>query len=379
MESSFTYKAPARAIQDRAYYREEVAPTQQLVNIAVDPRIYRGSTFSKSSKYTEKIEKIPSYPKKAKSRKVVEEEATHKDGFSDAYAQTDEFDGNVVIEKKESDAEVQTDPYTEKPIIHRKPPPLRAVGTKTSTPGTDLFDFNVEVKPFVETLVQKALAQASMEVHEEEELANMQRYLKAFSQNHRVEEAAIAKIEAAEREKYEEKERVVQERLKIEAAQLEARSKILARGFAEFFTWDIANDAIEELKRRNYFYDEIEREIDAQYMPWLEQSTNELFSAPSALNSLKEKVHETVKETIEKAEQEMEIQFSVTTEQQQMNKEMILRMMMAEDKVSFAMRQKKKIKKKSKKPKKNEEEDDAEPNEDKQNDETPTESTYDEA
>ena len=64
MESSFTYKANPRPVQDRAKYRNPGDPTLQTCNIAVDPRIAHGRTYEKRSIKTEQLEPIPSYPKK---------------------------------------------------------------------------------------------------------------------------------------------------------------------------------------------------------------------------------------------------------------------------------------------------------------------------
>ena len=60
MEASFSYKASARPIQDRAKYRDDSDPTKQFCNIAVDPRIYRGSTYARRSIMTEQVQKIQS-------------------------------------------------------------------------------------------------------------------------------------------------------------------------------------------------------------------------------------------------------------------------------------------------------------------------------
>lgn len=278
--TTFSYQADPRPIQERPRYREDMEPTKQYCNIVVDPRIARGITYARRNLFAEKLEKIPSYQTahKVKTKKVVPIYELPRDGFSFGEVQTDPFDENAIeIIKKEATVSIQTDPYNEPVFVHRKPPPLVAVGVKTSTPGNDLFDFEREVMPFVVTLVQKALAEAHMEVSEEQELANMARYLRAYQKTEEKEKERIAKMEEIEAQKFAEKEQIVAERLAIEESQFEVRSKILSRGFAEFFTWDIADDVIKELENRNYFYDEVERSIDETYIPWLFQRVGEEF------------------------------------------------------------------------------------------------------
>jgi hypothetical protein len=67
----------------------------------------------------------------------------HRDGFSEALIQTDDFDGQVIIVKNEESLGIQTDPYIEKPIIHRKPPETaRRKGLEASCPVMDANTVN---------------------------------------------------------------------------------------------------------------------------------------------------------------------------------------------------------------------------------------------
>lgn len=371
MEASFSYKASARPIQDRAKYRDDSDPTKQFCNIAVDPRIYRGSTYARRSIMTEQVQKIPSYPKKVVARSADEEfDALHRDGYSEALVQTDDFDGNVIIVKKEQEIGIQTDPYTEKPIVHRKPAPLRAVGVKTDVPGTALFDFNIQVQPIVTTLCQKAMAQALMEVAEELELEQMHTYLKAFDHKAKVDAQAIARIEQAEQKKYEEKERIVAERLKIEEAQLEMRAKVLARGYAEYFVWDLEKDVMRTLERNGYFYDETEKEIELQFMPWLTEQANAHIAKASIPKALAEKAIQTASDVYAAQCNEVKDEQQIVQDRNAASELRNLRRMIAEDKVSAGWRIAKA--KKRAVPKKNDEEED---DDDKATD-APTEGTY---
>lgn len=358
MEGSFSYQADARPVQDRPRYREGMEPTKQLCNIAHDPRIYRGSTYQRRNALTEKVEKIPSYPRKVLSRDVAMTREGPPDGYRYGEAQTEEFKPEeIILVKQETDVEVQTDPYTEMKIVHRKPAPLVAVGTKTNTPGNELFNFDVEVQPFVQTLVQKALHDASMEVHEETELLNIARYLRAFEQSDKKEAEKIAMLEKMEADKFAEKERIVQERLKIEEAQLVVRAKVLARGFAEFFTWDLADDVMNRLKEQEYFYDESERAIDEQFMPWLFERAGEEFQKASVPMAYSKRATDTALQMVE--DECKEIDSNADNEEKKADEErlQLLRRMIAERRVALAMRVKKQMKAKKAKKDGTEEED----------------------
>lgn len=359
MEAQFTFKADARPIQgDRPRYREDMEPTQQLCNIAVDPRIYRGSTFARRNILTEKVEKIPSYPRKIRAREYQAEDAP-KEGCSHGAVQTDPFDENdIEIIKQESEVGIQTEPYQEPKIFHKKPPPLVAVGVKTNTPGNDLFDFDQQVQPFVTTLIEKALHDAQMEVEEEQELANLGRYLRAFQKTEQKEAEKVAKIEEAEAAKFAEKERIVAERLAIEAAQLEVRAKVLARGYAEYFTWDLADDVMAELRNHEYFYDEIERSVEENVMPWLFKAAGEEFRKASVPQAIIDEVFKHTNEHMEKLIQQVEDDTDSKDQNAEAERKKYLRMMLAERRIAKALTEKRAIEAKKRKANRGDEEED---------------------
>jgi hypothetical protein len=343
----YSFRAEPLTVQSRAKFRDELAdiePTQQFCNIVVDPRIYRGATYDRRSVLTEKVSRITPYPKKTITRSADQDfDDLHRDGFAESLVQTDYFDGTVIIERKEESVAIQTDPYIEKPIIHRQPPALRAMGVKTDVPGTALFDFNIQVRPIVITLVQKALTQATMEVAEEMELEQMNRYLKAFEQKAKVDAQAIARLEQAEAKKFEEKEARIAERRKLEASQLEIRSKMLARGFAEWFVSDLQDDVMGVLTKHEYFYDEVMREIEMEFLPWLSEQSGLEVAKPSVINALAESALEEGDQFFVEQCNEIEIFDSVAADSREVSHTSLLRKMIPEDIVSAAWRKSKKL------------------------------------
>ena len=350
MDKNYTFSAHARPVNDIARYREiPPEPTMQYCNIVVDPRIKRGAAFNRMNTLSEQVERLPSYPRRT-ARRSVDGGGVHdgygagygsisRDGFSEALVQTDDFDGNVIIVKNEEHVGVQTDPYTEKPIVHRKPAALRAKGVKTEVPGTALFDWEVQVQPFVKRLVNKALSQAAMEYQEEEELAYMKMYLKAYHHAAEKEEEAVRRLEEEEFKKFQQKEEIVKKMLEIEQNQFELRQKILARGFAEFFVWDIQDDVMELLKNKNYFYDEVERDIQLNFLPLLSDEVIAAINKPSVPKALAQKALQNAEELCENAENQGAIDVQIGKEQNQARALRRLRLMLAEDIVAKQLRE----------------------------------------
>jgi hypothetical protein len=324
----------------------------QPCNVVVDPRIFHGSTFARRSALGEQITPIPLYPKKVAPRSADQEfDDLHRDGFTEALVQTEDFDGTVIIIKKEESLGIQTDHYVEKPIIHRQPPAARSRGVRTALPGTDLFDFNVQVVPVVTTLIQKALTQAVMEVTEELEINQMNTYLRAFEQKAKREAEAVARLEQVEERKFEAKQKIVQDRKEIVQAQAEVQSKVLARGFAEWLVWDIQDDVIAILDRRQYFYDELEREIEEKFLPWLtEQASIEIVKV-SVPDALAEATFDRGNEIIEEMAGEMQVREQIVGDQSDVKELINKRRLIAEDRVARAWRKSKQIKRNQKKKK----------------------------
>jgi hypothetical protein len=263
--------------------------------------------------------------------------------------QTDDFDGTVIIVKNEESLGIQTDPYIEKPIVHRKPPALRAAGVKTEYQKTELFDFNVEVVPIVTTLVQKALTQASMEVAEELELEQMHTYLRAFEQKARRDAEAIARLEEAEAKKFREQEQIVAEKRAIAESHAEIRARVLARGFAEWFVWDLPDDVIATLDQRGYFYDEVERDVEREFLPWLTVQTETELAKDSVPAAFADAAYERAVTFVDSQCAEMEISTQIEGDQKEVHEFRIQRAMVIEDIVSAAWRKSKQIRARQKK------------------------------
>ena len=283
LDSAFTFQAGARAVEQRDRYRNSNAPNGPCL-ITVDPRVYRGSTFSRRKPVEEPVQR----PRPKKKTITPRDMSLYAGIPNDSLAAPPVRDNRI-------DLEIQTEPYlqevVEKPVIVNKDtqtdefldvpetppyiPPKNGIDIEIQVVESDLFNFDFEVQPIVSTIVGKTLEQAFLEVHEEEELIAIRRHRELIEHQRNVELADVQRLEEAERRKFEEKQRRLEQREKVEKAQNELRQKIAARGFAEFFASDLLGDAISALERRGFFYDEVERDIETNFMPWLAQSMSE--------------------------------------------------------------------------------------------------------
>jgi hypothetical protein len=273
-QAPFTFHAGARPIDSHPKYRSEVnVPTNPCL-ITVDPRVYRGSTYSKHKPAPPDVQtakprrKLPSpRARETPSNSLIA--PPPRTVRIDLELQTEPYLQEVVEKPEVIDISTSTDKFLDRPGTPPYIPPKTGVDIETQVEEQELFHWDFEVKPIVTTIVGKILEQAFMEVHEEEEFATIRRHKEAIEHTRNLDLAGIQRLEEQELRLFEEKQKRMEERLRYEAEQRELIRRIAARGYGEFFASDLLNDAVSALDRRGYFYDEVERDIENTFLGWL--------------------------------------------------------------------------------------------------------------
>lgn len=76
-------------------------------------------------------------------------------------------------------------------------------------------------------------------------------------------------MEDAERRRTEEKERRLNEQIRLAKEKQEAAEKIAARAFAQSYLSNLVPSVLDNLQNNGYFYDVVEKEIETNFLPWL--------------------------------------------------------------------------------------------------------------
>lgn len=338
LEGAFSFQAGARPIEQRPKYRNDSRSSNGPCLITVDPRVCRGSTFTKHKmqQQQEQVQtqrprrKLPS-PRTRDFQSTSYDVPQPRENRIDLEIQTEPYLQEVEEKPVEVNIETQTDAFLDRPTTPPYIPPKNGIDIEIQVEEADLFDFDFEVQPIVSTIVGKTLEQAFLEVNEEEELANIRRHKEAIEHQRNVELADVQRLEEAERRKFEEKQRRIEERLRVEAEQAELRAKVAARGFGEFFVSDLMGDAISLLERRGYFYDEVEREIDTTFMPWLDKAMEEASQTRVLTDTIEEKIQQVATDVEEKQRGQFEIDTGIQCDMQTNKQQLLLRKMLIED------------------------------------------------
>ncbi|CAF4554194.1 unnamed protein product, partial [Rotaria sp. Silwood2] len=191
---------------------------------------------------------------------------------------------------EEADVDVQTDAFLDRPPSPLFIPQSTGKDISTQIEAGDLFDFDIEVKPIVETLVGKTVEQALIEVAEEEELAEIREQQREYEEIRNAELIELQRLEEQERRLRAEKDRRMKQAQEALRSEQDVAQKIAARAFAKAYLQDLVPSVFNNLRENGYFYDPVEHEIETSFMPWLIDRTmtqvNQLVLGRTILDSI---------------------------------------------------------------------------------------------
>ena len=84
---------------------------------------------------------------------------------------------------------LQTDVFQPKPPTPKYVPKKTGIDKITQIEDYDLFDYDVEVQPILNVLLNKSIEQATLEVEEEHELDQIRKYKYSYHKRRQAEEA----------------------------------------------------------------------------------------------------------------------------------------------------------------------------------------------
>jgi radial spoke head protein 3 len=187
--NSFTYASQPHSAPSKASKRYR-NPNDATLTLMSDPRVVRGSTHSLARKVTLSKAELSKSQQLASSRKIITgpdqlPQPTYT--FEVKPFSNDEIDVSMyLIQQTETrpqkrGLDTQTDEFIHRPDTPEYVPAKVGVDIGTQVEDVrELFDFNAEVVPLVEVIVQKTIDQALFELGSEEELSNLEQAARDF-------------------------------------------------------------------------------------------------------------------------------------------------------------------------------------------------------
>lgn len=164
--------------------------------------------------------------------------------------------------------EAQTDEFLPEPPPEQYQPPKTGVDVHTQVEDGELFNFDFEVEPILDVLVNKTLEQSIMEVEEEHEMQSMTEFKDGW---YRQQEAMMKDWQVQvqdEWKRWEEKEAIVNRKREEKRREAQVLLKIQAMSAAKQHLSGLVPNAVSDLKEQA-FPDEQGMAIDRIFLPQL--------------------------------------------------------------------------------------------------------------
>lgn len=207
--------------------------------------------------------------------------------------QTEKYLEELFNHPPEQTVECQTDLYLLNPPIAPYIPTKSGVDVSTEIGDGDLFDFDTEVDPIVESLVGVSVEQALIELMHEEQVAEIRRQQQVFLAIREAEMAELRRLEADELHLQSEKEhRLKLEKISTELDQ-EMRERITAAKLIQSYVTDLLPGILDTMELQ------VEgkklADLEDQLKPWLAQEVaNEVGQMVDSRDILERMVREIV-------------------------------------------------------------------------------------
>ncbi|OWZ24115.1 hypothetical protein PHMEG_000916 [Phytophthora megakarya] len=282
---SYSYSSKPRPVQTNRRTKDngakKIAP-----NIMHDPRIPRGSVFAlansaRSMDGREKGKKRRSAKKKSNNNNqssVLEAQTLPSYGFTAISLEANLIEQTQPIRERESFS--QTDEFVPRTVNTRSATtndtfmrPKIGIDTATQASAAGccrfceieesdgLFNFDLEVKPLLNVLVNKTLAQALVEVKEEQEMQVLHSQHDVLKENKRDEKQAERDLEEKAKEANRRKQVIKQKKAEKQLRDQVMRRKLFAWQFTRPIVSDAMDQAMATLTKKGVFYDPMLRSL----------------------------------------------------------------------------------------------------------------------
>eukprot|EP00210_Caulerpa_lentillifera_P007502 g7168.t1 len=254
-------------------------------NIMFDRRVVRGNTYAPRMITTERssiLKKHHPVTKHRSNEPHPERRLSWRrsgmttpepvDGRHHMDVQTDAYLEEVAAECSISEHSTQTDVFYQRPITPLFIPRKLGVDTSTQVELGETFDFDVEVEPILESILGKVLEQSSVEIVEALELEAMDLHRLEMQQRRAQDLTVTQEMEAVEKRRIEEIERRLKQEAERKEREMQIRKRIAAQTYARGYLNGIVKNVFHELEVKGYFHDPVEKEVENEFLPWLELS-----------------------------------------------------------------------------------------------------------
>lgn len=196
--------------------------------------------------------------------------------------QTSRYLEEIHVTPQECDVSLQTDPMLDYPSEPLFIPQPSGPSVATQIEAGDLFNFDLEVEPILETLIGKCLDIALMQVCEEEELKALRHHRQMYELKRNAELNECQRLQERERRLFEEKERrkrqAQQYALDLKKKQKADAAKLITKEKLQF----LKQNVFEGLMKKGVFEDPLQNFISTNILQKIYEGVSSLLQPSKA-------------------------------------------------------------------------------------------------
>jgi len=183
--------------------------------------------------------------------------------------QTETYLEEIFDRPEESAQECQTEALPDRPSTPLFTPRKSGIDNETQILPGELFDFDTECQPIIESLLGKVLEQSLLEMLEEQELEELAAQKNAHLERKQIELVEVQRMDAIEERKHQEIEARLEEERQKSKNETKKRHNLATSIFSKKIVDSIIPAVMHDLEESGYFVDPIQKEIDVDFTPSL--------------------------------------------------------------------------------------------------------------
>ena len=287
--ATYSFEAEPRVVSQRTNkYKEQVN-----ANLMHNSRIYRGAVHSlhniKDTMTPQEKEALDF--EKVKEEKQKEMMKTQLDNFKRSKVKQTPYDirpaatARIEVDlsyfltdqrsAKPPDKECasQSDEFQPRPPSPPYIPKKTGLDVATQVQDGELFDFNYEVQPILNVIINKTLEQAELEVEEEYELEAMRLFKKQYLERRKLEEEENLTELRREEEAIEQKNKEVERRRVLYARKESLIRRIQSLSLAKAYLFKLVPNTLDDMYALNVAPEVRMHQLNSEYVQWLATAT----------------------------------------------------------------------------------------------------------
>jgi len=287
--ATYSFEAEPRVVSQRTNKYKE----QANANLMHNSRIYRGAVHSlhniKDTMTPQEKEAMDF--EKVKEEKQKEMMKTQLDNFKRSKVKQTPYDirpaatARIEVDlsyfltdqrsAKPPDKECasQSDDFQPRPPSPPYIPKKTGLDVSTQVQDGELFDFNYEVQPILNVVINKTLEQAQLEVEEEYELEAMRLFKKQYLERRKLEEDENMSELRREEETIDRKNKEVERRKALYARKESLIRRLQSLSLSKTYLLKLVPNAMDDLYALNVAPEVRKHQLKSNYVQWLAEAT----------------------------------------------------------------------------------------------------------